>query len=148
MFEVDDLKVWMGEPYVINDKISVFQPSLRDIINTSEREYFSTVQTICSTSSNMKSQLDSMGLDWEKIEDFQMFMMLSQALTVDKTHLVLGDLDLSKFKPHENTQNGDIVLVDVKNNIVIDIPCILCRALCHPGIITCTADRNSDNVHN
>lgn len=120
MFEVDDLKVWMGEPYVINDKISVFQPSLRDIINASEREYFSTVQTICSTSSNMKSQLDSMGLDWEKIEDFQMFMMLSQTLTVDKTHLVLGDLDLSKFKPHENTQNGDIVLVDVENNIIID----------------------------
>ena len=69
MFEVDDLKVWMGEPYVINDKISVFQPSLRDIINASEREYFSMVQTICSTSSNMKSQLDSMGLDWEKIEE-------------------------------------------------------------------------------
>lgn len=52
MFEVDDLKVWIGEPYVINDKISVFQPSLRDIINASEREYFSTVQTLCSTSSN------------------------------------------------------------------------------------------------
>ena len=90
MLEIDDLTAWMGEPYVINEKISVFQPNLKDILKFGERQYFSIVNTLCSTSSNMKSQLADAGYDWEQIEDFQMFMMLASSFTKEQTHLVLG----------------------------------------------------------
>lgn len=120
MLEVDELKLFFGDDYQINDKIKVLQPKIGDIITLGEATYFSTVQTLTSTSSNMKSQLDSMGLDWEKIDDFQIFMMLSPTLTQDKTSLVLGDIDLTKFKPHENKQHGEIVLVDTDSGIIID----------------------------
>ena len=102
MFDIDDLTLWMGEPYVINDKIKVLQPKIHDVIQFGEREYFSVVSTLCSTSSNMKSQLDSMGIDWETVEDYQMFLMLAPSLPQSKTRLVLGDIDLSKFKIYEN----------------------------------------------
>lgn len=120
MLKVDELTLWMGEPYVINDKIKVFQPSIRDVLTFGERQYFSIVSTLCSTSSNMKSQLADMGLDWEQIEDFQMFMMLASSLDKEKTHLVLGDIDLSKFKIYENKENGEPVMVDKENDIIID----------------------------
>ena len=120
MLEIDDLTVWMGEPYVINDKIKVLQPMVRDILNFGEKEYFSVVQTLCSTSSNMKSQLADSGVDWETVEDFQMFQTLAPSLNVDKTHLVLGDIDLSKFKIYQNKQNDEVVMVDINNDIVID----------------------------
>ena len=120
MLEIDDLTVWMGEPYVINDKIKVLQPKIRDILYFGEKEYLSVVQTLCATSSNMKSQLADSGIDWETVEDFQMFQTLAPSLNVDKTHLVLGDIDLSKFKIYPNKQNDEVVMVDINNDIVID----------------------------
>ena len=120
MFDIDDLTLWMGEPYVINDKIKVLQPKIHDVIKFGEREYFSVVSTPCSTSSNMKAQLDSMGIDWETVEDYQMFLMLAPSLPQEKTRLVLGDIDLSKFKIYENKENGQPILADMENNIIID----------------------------
>lgn len=120
MLEIDEVTLWMGEPYVINDKIKVLQPNLRQVLEFGERQYFSVIQTLCSTSSNMKSQLADIGLDWETIEDFQMFMMLAQSLDKEKTKLVLGDIDLSKFKIFENKENGEPVMVDKENDIIID----------------------------
>ena len=120
MLEIDDLTVWMGEPYVINDKISILQPNLREILNFGERQYFSVIQTLCSTSSNLKSQLADAGIDWETVEDFQMFMMLAPSLNREQTYLVFGDMDLSKFKIFENKKNGEPVMVDQDNDIIID----------------------------
>lgn len=120
MLEIDDLTVWMGEPYVINDKIKCLQPTIRSILNFGEREYFSVIQTLCSTSSNIKSQLADNGIDWETVDDFQMFMMIAPSLNAEKTHLVLSDVDLSKFKIFENKKNGEPVMVDQENDIVID----------------------------
>lgn len=120
MLEIDDLTAWMGEPYVINDKISVLQPNIRDVLKFGERQYFSIVSTLCSTSSNMKSQLADAGYDWETIEDFQMFHMLAPSLTKEQTYLVLGDIDLSKFKLFEHKETGEPVMFDQENDIVID----------------------------
>lgn len=110
----------MGEPYVINDKISVIQPNIRDVLTFGEREYFNIVQILCSTSSDMKSKLADSGVDWETVDDFQMFMMLTRSLTKEQTHLVLGDIDLSNFKVFENKKNGEPVMVDQENEIIID----------------------------
>ena len=120
MFEIDDLTAWMGEPYVINEKISVLQPTIGDVLRFGEREYFSIVQTLCSTSSDMKVQLADNNVDWETVEDFQMFMMLAPSLSQQQTRLVLGDIDLSKFKLFPNPQNDEVIMVDQENKIVID----------------------------
>mgnify|MGYP001772142679 CR=1 FL=1 len=120
MLEIDDLTVWMGEPYVINDKIKVFQPKVGDILRFGEKQYYSAIQTLTATSSNMKSQLADSGVDWETVEDFQMFMMLAPTMDKEKTYLVLGDIDLSKFKIVQNKQNGEVVLRDADNDIIID----------------------------
>lgn len=120
MLEIDDLTAWMGEPYVINDKISVLQPNIGDVLKFGERQYFSIVSTLCSTSSNMKSQLADAGIDWETVEDFQMFQMLAPSLTKEQTYLVLGDIDLSKFKLIEDKEIGEPVLYDKEHNIRID----------------------------
>lgn len=68
----------------------------------------------------MKSSLDDMGLDWVEVEDFELFMMLVQTLTPDKTSILFGDLDFSKLRPFKNNQNGEIVLADVESGVIID----------------------------
>jgi hypothetical protein len=68
----------------------------------------------------MKSQLWDLQIDWCKIEPYDLFIMLAQTLTPDKTGILFGDLDFSKLKPFHNNQNGEIVLADKETGIVID----------------------------
>ena len=120
VFEMDEIQMYFGEPYVINDKITIAQPKIGDIVRYGEKSYYSMVHTLVAIPSDMKSQLDDMKLDYEQVSDFELFMLLSQTLTPDRTGILLGDLDLSKFKPYPNPQNGEVVLADKENKIIID----------------------------
>lgn len=117
--EVDELMLYFGDDYIINDKIKIHQPLVGEIINC-EKDYFSMVHSITAIPSDLKSQLFDMGLDWCNIEDFELFAMLVQTLTPDRTSILFGDLDLSKLKPFRHPQNDDIVLADKENGILID----------------------------
>ena len=118
--EVDDLKLYIGSEYAINDKITILQPKILDIAEFGEKEFFSVVHTVTAIPSDMKANLDDMGLDWMEVEDFELFMMLAQTLTPDKTSILFGDLDFSKLRPFRNSQNGDVVLADKESGIIID----------------------------
>jgi hypothetical protein len=118
--EVDELQLYFGDDYVINDKIRITQPLVGRVVDYGEAKYFSMVHTLTAIPSDMKSSLWDMGLDWCEVDDFELFMMLVQTLTPDKTSILFGDLDFSKLKPFKNNQNGDIVLADKDTGIVID----------------------------
>lgn len=117
---LDDLSIYRGAPYKITDKITITQPTLNQIADIGEQKYFSAVQHICSTSSDMKWPLHQMGYDWEKVEDFQAFMFIAQSLTKDQTELIFGDVDFSKLKPHYKKDSDDVVLADMENGVYID----------------------------
>ena len=118
--DVDDLKLYIGDDFIINDNLRVLQPTIRKIAEFGERDFFSVVHTVTAIPSDMKSQLWDMGLDWVEVDDFELFMMLSQTLTPERTGLLFGDLDFSKLKPFRNNQNGDIVLADKNTGVIID----------------------------
>ncbi len=119
--EADELKLYIGDDYVINDKIKVIQPTIRQIAEFGERDFFSTLHTLCAISSDMKSQLWDMGIDWMEIQDFDLFVMLSQTLTPDRTKLLFGDLDFTKLKPYNHPNiEGEIILADTESGVLID----------------------------
>ena len=118
--DVDALQLYFGDDYIINDYIKIIQPTIGKVVDYGEAQYFSTVHTITAIPSDMKSQLWDLGLDWCEVDDFELFMMLVQTLTPDRTSILFGDLDFSKLKPYKNNQNGDIVLADKETGIVID----------------------------
>ena len=120
ILEVDQLQLYFGDDYVVNDYIKIHQPTIGEIVDFGEQQYFSMVQTITAIPSEMKSQLWDMGIDWTQITDFQLAMMLWPTLPQEKTKILFGDLNFQKFSPRENLQNGDIALVDIESNVVID----------------------------
>ena len=120
LIHVDPLKLYFGEPYVINKYVTIYQPTIGDIIEYGEKEYYSMIQTLTAIPSDMKANLFDMGLDWMKVEDFQLFMMLAPTLSQAQTKIVLGDIDLQRMKPVENLQNGDIILRDPVTGAIID----------------------------
>ena len=117
-FQVDELKLYMSEDIKIANGIILKCPTVRDVAEYGESAYFSMAQTLCATPSSMMVALDDMKLNYMKVKDFELFMMLIQSLKPDATKLLLGDLDLSKFKPHQVGDTEDVILVheDTKND--------------------------------
>ena len=50
--DVDELQLYFGDEYVINDKIIIYQPTIRDIVQFGEKDFFSVVHTITAIPSD------------------------------------------------------------------------------------------------
>lgn len=120
LLEVDELVLYFGDPYKINDYLTITLPKIGELVTYGERQYFSMVQTLTAIPSEMKSQLWDMGLDWTQLDNFQLFMMLAPTLPKDKTSIILGDLDLQLMRPFENKKNDTVVLANPETGVVID----------------------------
>lgn len=120
LIDIDELQMYFCEPFQINDKITIYQPSIGDVVSFGERKYYGMVHTLTCIPSDMKSQLDDMQINYMEISDFELFVMLTRGLTSEMTKLLLGELDLSKFVPCMNTETDELVLYDQDNDIVID----------------------------
>lgn len=119
-FEVDELKLYMSDEIKIADGVVIKNPKIADIVERGEKEYFSFIQTITATPSSMKVSLDDMGLDWMKVTDFQLFIILSQTLPQEATSIILGDLDLKALKPYRLSDSGEVVLSNADHTIIIN----------------------------
>ena len=118
---IDELKMYFkGYEYEVNDGIKMISPTMGDIIEYGENEYFSAVHYITCIPSDMISTLWDMGIDWEKLEDFDLFIMLTRTLTKDDLKLIFTDLDLSAMEVKVNEQNGEIILRNEETNQTID----------------------------
>lgn len=119
-FQTEELRLYFGDDIKIADGIVLRNPRIQNIVEYGESKYFSLVQTISTTPSAFKVQLDAMGLDWEKISDFQLFIMLCQKLQQKDTEILLGDLDLSQLKPYQMNDGDKIILSNDNHSINID----------------------------
>lgn len=120
LLQVDELKLYFGDDIKIADGVILKSPTIGQIVDYGESSYFSVVQTLCATPSSMKVQLDDMKLDWMKVTDWQLFVLLCPSFQQKQTSLVLGDLDLSQLKPYSIGENEDVVLSNEDHTIVIN----------------------------
>ena len=103
----------------INDKIHVIIPTVRDIVKD-EDAYYGIVGLFTASPYDMMLTLDDAGVDFRNINSFDLFLMLFGSLRDMDVSLVLGDLNLKKFSLKQNAENGQIVLYDAENDIIID----------------------------
>lgn len=117
--QVDELKLYMSNDVKIANGVVLRVPTIGEIVEYGEQQYFSLASTICATPSSMKATLDDMKLDWMKVTDFQLFMMICQSFPQSATKLLLGDLDLQSLKPYSFGEN-EVVLSNEDHTIVIN----------------------------
>lgn len=118
--EIDELRLYFGDDYIINEHITVRQPTIGEIVAMGEKDYYNMVFTLCAIPSDMKAVLFDMGIDYEAISDFELFMLLTKPLQQKDTKILLGDLDFSAMQPAMDNQNGETVLADFSTGTVID----------------------------
>lgn len=114
----------------ITEKISVFVPTIGEILED-EDAYNGALNSIIATPYDLMVQLDNLGIDFETISEYELFLMLFEGLQKSDTHLIFGDLDLSKFHIAEMKNDNSIILYDEYNDIIINksIHRSVCREL-------------------
>lgn len=119
MKSLDMLRLYFGDDYVVNDKIKIRQPTIGEIVDYGEQEYFSMAHMISAISSDFKPELTDMKLDYEKITDIEMFYIVTRNMEVDQTRILFGELDFSKLKMFEQP-NETLLLYDAESEVRID----------------------------
>ena len=105
--------------YDINDSIKIVIPTVGEIIED-EDNYYGIVSTLTAMPIDSMLILDKCGIDFTQINEYELFLLLFDSLKELDTHLIFGDLDLTKFETSVNSQNGNVVLYDTDDDIVID----------------------------
>lgn len=121
MEENEELQLYRGNDYIINEHISIHQPTLDEICQYGERAYYQMIYTLTCTPCDLKWQLHSVGTDYTQISDFELFYsMLCKNYARNDTSILFGELDFSEFHLYVNKLNDEVVMYHPKQNIIID----------------------------
>lgn len=104
----------------INDNIVILIPTVGEILEFGESDYYALINSLTAMPIDMIAELDDVGVDFTKIDEYELFFILFNGLKEVDTSLVFGDLNLRAFSPAINKANGELVMFDDVNGIVID----------------------------
>lgn len=98
MNDVNALKIYFGDPYPITDKITLYQPTLNDVIEN-ELGFWGMVNALTATSTFYRVDLWDNGLDWNKISNYEMFCYCVSQMNPEAYKMFFrNQLDFSKFQ--------------------------------------------------
>ncbi len=118
---IDKLLLLSGEPIVICEGLTLYQPTLGEIRDYGESRFYNTFWTLCAAPWDMPSALDDVGINFMKISEWELFTSTALALSTESTKLIFGDLDFSKFqlmKRDKKDGTSDVVLYN--DELLID----------------------------
>lgn len=119
----DELKIYRGEDFIVSEHIVIHQPTLGEICEYGECDFYSMVYRLTATPQNMKWQLWDSGIDYTKISPFELFYsFLYRLYSQEQTSIIFGDLDFSKFQVVQCQNDKSISLYQVinGNDVIID----------------------------
>ena len=112
-YEFDRLKMYFGDPYLLECErghIEILQPSIGDILDFGEKEFYATLNVFVSNPTSYRLQLWDMGIDWNKISDYELFCMLIKGVNAEATKLLFSEVDFQSFELYNKTVGEDTVL--------------------------------------
>lgn len=117
----EDVKCFCTGRYNINDKIYINFPTIREIMfDIGEKQYWSVLFSLIATSSDIIAQLDDVGLDWEKVSDFEVFLRHIVFMSEEQIKIFLPTINLSDFVIGESKNTQELILYNEKEDITID----------------------------
>ena len=112
-YDFDELKMYFGEDYWVTDKICIKCPTIGDILEYGDSDFYSMVNTICANPTTFRLSLWKKGIDWNKISDYELFIKLIRIYTPKETSLLFGNLNFSWFVPFYKEENNSTVLINI-----------------------------------
>ena len=107
----DELKIYRGEDFVVSKHIHIHQPTLNEICDFGEQEYYSMIYNLTATPQSLKVQLWDMAIDYTEITPYELFyQILYKIFPQEKTSIIFGDLDFTKFQVMQRKDDESIFL--------------------------------------
>ena len=94
-------------------------PSVGEVLKC-EDEYYSIVHSLTAMPVDMIVLLDDHGIDFSKINEYQLFIFLFGAIMKQDTKLIFGDFCFDGFEFAIDEKTGQPVYLDRKRDLVID----------------------------
>lgn len=113
------LNLLYKQEYAINEHIKIQIPTVGEVLDN-EDDYYTMVTMLTAMPVDMMVQLDDIGVDFTTVNEYELFLILFNALKDKDTSLIFGELDLKPFRSAVNPQNNTIVLRDKETGVVID----------------------------
>lgn len=116
----DPLGLMLGDDYVVNDRLTVKCPTLRQVQEYGEQDFWITISTLCSTSADFKVVLyDSFHVYWTEITEFDWFAVICKQLSLNQTSILLGDIDLTHTNLYQDTEYCKILKDEISGNVLL-----------------------------
>lgn len=123
--KVDKLKLYFRQPIEIETEIgsniTLVQPAVGEIVKVGEERFYSTLQVFTTNPTANRLMLWNMGMDWNDLSDFELFLMLSFRIEPEIANMFFQNIDFSKFKFFGNNEDKKkSILANEEQNVIID----------------------------
>lgn len=95
--DFDELKMYFGKPFDVGNGMTIYQPTIGQILNIGEEKFYSTLYIFVGNPTMFRLQLWDMGVDWNKITSYDLFMSTITGINKEVSDLLFGDFDFSSF---------------------------------------------------
>ena len=104
--QFDRLKMYFGEPYSVGNGMTIYCPTIGDILElpNSDLTFYQTLYVYIANPTSYRLMLWDNGIDWNKISDYELFLMLYRGGDPQVNKLLFGDLDFSGFGYYGRTE--------------------------------------------
>lgn len=109
-----------GRNFKINNYITVYDPELEEIELFGETDYWYLLHLLTRKPYDIAVELDDMGIDYQKVDEYDLFYTVANKIPVELSCILLGRLDLTKYEQRKNQENGQLILYNRENGTVID----------------------------
>ena len=114
------LNLLKGKDYAITENLILRNPTLNEISEEDENLYYATISMICSTPSDYLVVLnDEMGIDWEKISEYEWFISVFRGIPEKGLNLIFKDFSLNDKDWAIDNEIQEICLIDKDGNKII-----------------------------
>lgn len=117
-FSFDRLRMYFGEPFQLTDQITIYQPTIGDILEVGEADFFSNLNIFIGNPTMYRLQLWKSGIDWNKMSDFDLFSLLVNTCDLKCTKLLFGDIDFTKLQ-RIDIDSENIFLYDNTSKLLV-----------------------------
>lgn len=130
----------------VDDEIILTIPTVGEVIK-SDGLYDAIVSTFTATPRDLMVELDDLGIDYNEIEEYDLFLMLSQSLKTMDTSILFGGLNFSQYNIAESPSGEIILLNEYTGNYIDKFKYMyLCDTLCKINFITRNNKKAGNNA--
>lgn len=116
---IEEYKLMMGVNLPIAPKIELIHPTVKQVFEIGENEYFGHISSFVATPSDLKVELDDAGINFEEINDWNLFVYRFPSFQNSIITDMIRGFDLSRAHPLVG-DTGEIIIFDPVTMAVLD----------------------------